>query len=263
MKSISLLLLLLLNTANYGSQTGSAGQGFRFIAHRGASYLAPENTLASIRLAWELGADGAECDVMLTSDKKVILFHDKTTKRLTGENLTIAYSSWDELRNLSIIPRESNLSTYKGERIPLLQEVLGALPENKLLVIEVKSGIEIIPHLQQVIDQFWNSGFIAFIAFDFETIRGIKECYPNLPCYYLSMLKSDLKKRLDDCVESNLDGVDLRHSMIDKSLMEQCKNLHLDVWCWTVNDPKTARKMKDLGVTAITTDRPKWLKENL
>ena len=45
--------------------------------------------------------------------------------------------------------------------------------------------------------------------------------------------------------------------------MEQCKAAGLDVWCWTVNDPETARKMKQMGVTAVTTDRPAWLKENL
>ena len=58
-----------------------------FVAHRGASYLAPENTLASIQLAWDLGADAAECDVMLSSDHRVLLFHDQNTKKLCGQKL--------------------------------------------------------------------------------------------------------------------------------------------------------------------------------
>jgi glycerophosphoryl diester phosphodiesterase len=45
--------------------------------------------------------------------------------------------------------------------------------------------------------------------------------------------------------------------------MKKCSDAGLEVWCWTVNDPETALKMKNLGVTAITTDRPRWLKEQL
>ena len=63
-------------------------------------------------------------------------------------------------------------------------------------------------------------------------------------------------------LENRLDGVDLRHAIITPSLMGKCKSAGLDVWCWTVNDPEIARKMKEMGVTAVTTDRPAWLKEN-
>ena len=62
-----------------------------FIAHRGASYLAPENTVASAKLAWELGADAVEVDVYLSKDNRVMVIHDKDTKRTCSgkKNLTI------------------------------------------------------------------------------------------------------------------------------------------------------------------------------
>jgi glycerophosphoryl diester phosphodiesterase len=233
------------------------------VAHRGASYLAPENTLASIKLAWELGADGAECDVMLTADEKVVLFHDNNTKNLCGENYTIRESSWEQLKTLVVIPRETNRPEYKHETIPLLADVLGTIPEDRMLVIEIKTGPEILPHLQKVITEHWKKGQISFIAFDFETIRLTKLLYPEVPCYYLSMLKPDFNRQFGAVVESGLDGVDLRHSIIDKDLVARCHASGLDVWCWTVNDPETAMKMKKLGVSAVTTDRPAWLKEQL
>ena len=59
----------------------------KFIAHRGASWYAPENSLAAIRLAWELGADGAECDIQLTKDHQIVLWHDDDTARLTGKKV--------------------------------------------------------------------------------------------------------------------------------------------------------------------------------
>jgi glycerophosphoryl diester phosphodiesterase len=236
---------------------------FLYVAHRGASYLAPENTLASITLAWELGADAAECDVMLTSDHEVVLFHDKNTKNLTGENYKVSETSWQVLSNLGIQLRETNLKEYQGETIPRLADVLATIPENRMLVIEIKTGPEILPFLQEVLSESWKSGRVSLIAFDFETIRQAKILFPDVPCYYLSSFRADVNKHMDAIKESKLDGVDLRHPVIDRDLMDRCSKAGLDVWCWTVNDPAIARKMKTLGVSAVTTDRPRWLKEQI
>ncbi|MEN8201710.1 MAG: glycerophosphodiester phosphodiesterase family protein [Bacteroidota bacterium] len=263
MKKIQLILFAFLPVFGALAQNAGYESNFSFVAHRGASYLAPENTIASIRLAWELGADAAECDVMLSSDKQVILFHDKNTKNLTGKSLTVSETPWEQLRLLSIKPRESNLPEYENETIPLLEDVLVTIPEDRMLVIEIKSGPEILPYLQETINAHWKSGKISFIAFDFETIRAAKSLYPDVPCYYLSSFKSDFHKHFDLAVEKGLDGMDLRHAMINPSIVQKCNSAGLDVWCWTVNDPDTARKMKAMGVSAVTTDRPAWLKENM
>jgi glycerophosphoryl diester phosphodiesterase len=263
MLSFTVVLHLFLFIPLLNAQEPGKEKAFHYVGHRGASYLAPENTLASIRLAWDLGAEGAECDVMLTADKKVILFHDKNTKKLTGESLTVKESCWEQLKTLEIIPRETNRQEYSHETIPLLKDVLAVIPPDRMLVIEIKTGPEILPHLQELIAQHWKSGKISFIAFDYETIKQAKSLYPDVPCYYLSSLKADINKRFDALIEHGLDGVDLRHNIIDRELVERCHESGLDVWCWTVNDPETARKMKEYGVSAVTTDRPAWLRNKL
>lgn len=263
MKTLLIVVFAILFQAGLHTQDAGTGRSLLFVGHRGASYLAPENTLASIRLAWELGANAAECDVMLTADHRVVVFHDKNTRKLTGKNFTISESTWQQLKPLTIIPRESNLPEYTHETIPLLEELLGSIPEDRLLVIEIKTGPEILPYLEQVISEHWNRGHISFIAFDFETIRELKLRYPEVPCYYLSMFKADFNKHLEAVVNSGLDGVDLRYNIIDRKLMDRCRASGLDVWCWTVNDPETALEMKNHGVSAITTDRPAWLKTQL
>ncbi len=106
-------------------QVSTIEKEFLYVGHRGASYLAPENTMASIQLAWELGADAAECDVMLTRDNKVILFHDKNTNKLTGENYNIEETNWVDLEKLFVRPRETNLPKYENEPIPLLERSVG------------------------------------------------------------------------------------------------------------------------------------------
>lgn len=232
-----------------------------FVAHRGASYLAPENTLASILLAWDLNADAAECDVMLTSDTQVILCHDKNTKNLTGESYVVSETPWEQLSQLHIQTSESHLPAYKNEKIPLLKDVLATIPEDRMLVIEIKTGPEILPFLKGVVDRHWNSGEIAFISFNFDAVRQAKSIYPDVPCYYLATFRNDAKKNIQRAVEYNLDGLNLRHAIIDQKLSAAIREAGLDLWCWTVNDPETAQKMKDMGVSAITTDRPAWLKK--
>ena len=263
MRTLPIVLFIILVAPILNAQDPGTLLPFHYVGHRGASYLAPENTLAAIKLAWELGADGAECDVMLTADKKVVLFHDKNTKKITGHNLTIMDATWEELKPLVVIPRKTNRPEYTHETIPLLEDVLAVIPEDRMLVIEIKTGPEILPHLQKVIEQHWKSGKISFIAFDFETIKKTKALYPETPCYYLSSFKTDINKHFDAVVESGLNGVDLRQNIIDGELMERCHASGLDVWCWTVNDPEIALKMQKLGVSAVTTDRPSWLKHNL
>lgn len=230
-----------------------------FIAHRGASHLAPENTKASIDLAWELNAAGAECDVMLTKDKQIILFHDKDGMRLLGRDLVIKETNYADLKSLPIQLKASNLEKYEGTTIPLLKDVLSDLPANQLLVIEIKDDIQIIPHLKEVVDTHWKQGNIAFIAFDYETILEAKKNYPKVPCYYLSSTIQDIDKRFSDIKASDLDGVDLNFKIIDEPLVRRFSQIKKEVWCWTVNSAEDAKRMLELRVQYITTDRPAWL----
>lgn len=260
---ILLLLIILVHPPSLTGQEKPGKHALSFVGHRGASYLAPENSLASIRLAWELGADAAECDVRLSSDNQVVVFHDKNTKKLTGEKHVIEDTPWETLRNLTIKSRETNLSEYEGEKIPLLKDLLETIPYDRTLVIEIKTGTEILPFLKGVLDRHWTSGAIAFISFDFDAISQAKAIYPKVPCYFLARSKSRAKKHISLAVRHNLDGLNLKHSIIDTKLARACREAGLDLWCWTVNDPGSAWSMKQLGITAITTDRPGWLKEQL
>ncbi len=234
-----------------------------FIAHRGASYLAPENTQESLDLAWELKAAGAECDVMVTKDKQIILFHDDDGNRLLGQDVIIAETKYVDLKGLPIYLKASHQEKYEGAAIPLLKDVLMTLPKDQLLVIEIKDDIEIIPYLVEVIDNYWRQGKIAFIAFDFETILSAKKRYPKVPSYYLSSSLNDVNSRFDAIASSDLDGVDLHHKIIDGPLVKRFKAIGKSVWCWTVNTPEDARRMLQAGVKYITTDRPAWLATQL
>ena len=85
------------------------------IAHRGASHLAPENTMASVLLGWEKGAD-VEVDVHLSQDQRIVVIHDASTKRTTGVDLKVADTPSHELRALDAGRLKG--AEFAGEPIP-------------------------------------------------------------------------------------------------------------------------------------------------
>lgn len=232
-----------------------------FVGHRGASYLAPENTVASARLGWELGADGVEIDVYLTPDNRVMVSHDKSTKRTSGVDYIIPETKSSKLRKLDVGSWKDK--KYAGEKIPFVEEILKIIPDGKYLVIEIKTGPEILPALQKVIKKSGKAEQVKFIAFGWDAIVGVKKLYPNNACYWLTSSAKDLADKIDDCVAADLDGVDLQSKLVTKEVMDKAKALGLNVWAWTVDDPAEARRISELGVSAVTTNRPGWLGEQL
>jgi len=256
MRSLTLFILLITASVSTMAQ-------LKYIAHRGASYYAPENSLAAISLAWELGCDGAECDIQLTRDKEIVLWHDNNTERLTGQKLEVAKSDYSDLFKLEIRLSPSNSTYFEGQHISLLKDVLKAMVKGQRLVIEIKCGNEVFPELEKVIKQYWKTGNIAFIAFNFETICLAKSKFPIVPCYYLSSSKEDVLSRIPDIKKNKLEGVDLNSKIIDKQLVDSLKTAKAEIWCWTVDSIEEAMRLKNLGVKTITSNRPTWLKEQM
>lgn len=235
-----------------------------FIAHRGASYLAPENTVASAKLAWELGADAVEIDVHLSKDNRVIVIHDKDTKRTCSSKKNLVIE-----KTPSLVLRDLDAGVWKGEeftgeKLPFLSEIIETVPENKTLVVEIKAGgNKIIPALRRSIENSGKIDQIVFISFGWETILATQKEFPKNKCYWLSSAKTGLKKKMEEAAEKGLAGVNLHHSIIDQDVVSDAKSLNLEVLTWTVDDPAEAKRLSELGVVGITTNRPKWLKEEM
>jgi glycerophosphoryl diester phosphodiesterase len=255
MKTLCSIALLLFSINSFAQNI--------FIAHRGASYLAPENTVASAKLAWELGADAVEIDVHLTKDNRVMVIHDKNTRNTCSgkKTLTIADTPSMLLRDLDAGIWKGE--EFKGEKIPFLSEIMETVPSGKTLVIEIKCGDEIMPALKRVIEKSGKQDQIVFISFNWQTILSVHQAFPENKCYWLSSSKHGLKNRMEQASAEGLDGVNLKYSIIDEEIMAFAKTLNLEVLTWTVDDPQEALKLTKLGVTGITTNRPKWLKEEM
>jgi glycerophosphoryl diester phosphodiesterase len=258
MKKLLIVFALFLAVAHISAQSPVF-----YIAHRGASYLAPENTIAAANLAWQLNADAVECDVYLSSDNRVMVIHDKDTKCTSGgaTEYLVAQSSSDLLRMVDVGSFKS--LDYIGEKIPFIEELLSGLPQNKTLVIEIKCGSEILPFLKKAVHESNKTNQVVFISFGFETILATKKEFPENKCYYLSMNPLELKKKMRYCARNGIDGVNLYHKIINKNIIKVANMLQLEVLAWTVDSPEVANKLIDLGVTKITSNRPDWLKQQI
>lgn len=152
------------------------------VGHRGASYLAPENTLVSFRTAKALGADGIEMDVQMTKDKKLVIAHDFVTDRVSNAHYDIFNTDLETLRQLDFGSWKS--PDYAGEKIPTLEEVLEIGRDMKMMHIELKPYFDRDKDfVARVLDAVVNMGCedkVVLTSFQYDLLRQIKEQMPEM-----------------------------------------------------------------------------------
>lgn len=210
------------------------------IAHRGASSIELENTLAAFRAAAGQGADGVELDVHATRDGEIVVHHDPSVL-----GLPIAQARW---RDLSAVPLAN------GEPIPTLGQALEVLGALKVFV-EVK---ELDPRwddrLFDTLDRGPNPGGYAVHSFISQVIRRLVEKRPMLPCGVLSDAPTKNPRQfLADALAKTLWQ---EHSTLDDELVKTVHGLGATIFAWTVDNPSDMERLVRWGVDGICTNHP-------
>jgi glycerophosphoryl diester phosphodiesterase len=244
-----------------------------FIAHRGASHDAPENTLAAFRLAWKQNADGIEADFFLTKDEQIVCIHDDTTKRTAGVNLRIADSIFDQLRQLDVGSWKDG--RWSNERIPRIDEVLETVPKGKKIYVEVKCGPEIVPPLERAFAKSrLTLGQIVVISFRAEVVAAVKKATPGVKAFWLVAYHKDQQTgkwgptmdeiiaKLQQCQADGL-GTEANREVVDPRFIQRLRRDGFEIHAWTIDDLETARYFATLGVDSIITNRPAFLRNGL
>ena len=242
-----------------------------FIAHRGESFNAPENTLAAINLAWQNNADGVEIDIQLSKDKEIVVIHDKTTRRTAGALKYVKSQPLEILRNLDVGKFKGN--QWSNEKIPTLKEVLSTVPDKKYIFIEIKCGAEIIGPLQKVFAAtHLKKSQIILMGFDLSTIKKVKKSFSEYKTYWIrrsnptkiNFNRFTLDKIIDTVIKNNLDGINFSYSKkFTQDFVKKIKSKDLSVCVWTVNSIDKASKLIDFGIDGIISDRQFYLRKNL
>lgn len=159
----------------------------QLVGHRGASAHAPENTLASVMLAYEEGAFAAECDIQITKDNKLVLMHDDSVLRTSGVDKKVSELTYREIMNLDVGSWKGD--KWAGIKVPLLADVVYQIPEDHLLFIEIKGGdnntgassatllalLDLLEKLPQ-----HRTEKLVFISFDHDVLGRFKFFRPDL-----------------------------------------------------------------------------------
>lgn len=252
--------------------SSAAERTVEIVGHRGSSYSAPENTRAAVQLAWDEQADAVEFDVYLSRDGQIVLLHDKDLKRTAGLEKRVDELTAAELQQLDVGLWKNE--KYRGEPVPLLQDILTTVPAGKRVFIEVKCGPEIVAPLREVFAASTLSPEqTAIISFSREVCQACREAFPERKTYWIVSLKQDSATGewnhtaaglIAEARKLGVQGLDLQAvPLLDKAFGDAVLQAGLELYVWTVNDVALARRMIAAGVQGLTTDRPGWLREQL
>lgn len=229
----------------------------KILAHRGASFYAPENTLAAFQLAYQQGAHGIETDVHLTKDDIPVMIHDDVIDRVTVYKGPVRSYTYAELKHLDIgswyHPR------YHQERLLTLADFLEwASDKHLILNIELKTnkghydGIETI--VCQHINRFNMANRVVLSSFNAQSIAKIKEINQQLLTAWLrSTIPYPLEKKL---TQVNADGLHLKYKALNNNVVKKLHEKGFYIGSYTVNRADHLRRCFKLGCDMIITDRP-------
>lgn len=218
------------------------------IAHRGASGLAPENTLAAFRLALELGVDLIELDVHRTKDGHIVVIHDDSLDRTTDRS--------GKIRDLTL-GEIVDADAGQGERVPTLHEALELMAERVLVLVEIKPD-DITADVIQTIMEAGATGDVVLQSFYPEVIA---EAFRLAPEITRGLLIGQGGAMADRASSVAAGVVVPSYRLLNDEVVHEIHLRGMGLWTYTVDEEATMRRMIELGVDGIITNYPNRLKE--
>lgn len=229
----------------------------QLVAHRGASFEEPENTLSAFKRALEIGVDFIELDVHLSKDGVPVVIHDATLSRTTDANgdIYVRETSLKELKQFDAG------AWFKGkkteEKIPTLEEVFH-LPLNDVgLMIELKDDVENdLSRAVMRLLKLYKPQKTYIASFSKETLSYFMQKMPEQPLIGLA----ESQEEINLLKELSLNHLAIDHSLFHDEAFQSESTPYQKLWSFTVNDKRTAIRLLVLGVEGIITNHPLALK---
>ena len=249
------------------------------LAHRGASKMAPENTMEAFRLGIEAGAGGLELDVHLTRDGRVVVIHDPTVDRTTGGTGAVAEMTLDELRALDaghrFNPDDGADFPYRGRnvRVPTLAEVLRVFP-GVVVNIDMKADRPAIEaSVLRVLREAGAGGRALVVSSRYSAVRRFRKISGGSISTGASRLEIGVfylfsRLRLEWLLRPAYDALQVPPThrgipLVTRRFIDAAHARGVRVDAWTISGVDEMHRLLDLGVDVIITDRPDTLAEVL
>ena len=244
------------------------------IAHRGASAVAPENTLAAFALAMDDGADGLELDVRLSRDGVPVVIHDATLRRTGLREEAVARLMSKQLREVDAgtwfnraHPRRAR-EEFARECVPTLAQVFRLFQDRDAqLYVEMKAAadesfIDLTQAVAQLIKEHKLHSRTVVVSFDLTAVAQIKQIDPVIRTGALFEPKSDIttvvrkQRMIDAAIDHGANEILLHRSIATRGAVRMAAENDLPAVVWTVDDPKWIERARSLGIRALITNDP-------
>ena len=214
--------------------------GWSIVGHRGAAGLEPENTLAGFAKAVALSVDAVELDVHLVEGELVVI-HDDTVDRTTDGTGAAAELGLARLRALD---------AGNGQLIPLLDEVLAAVPPDVGINVELKGKDTAVPTAKRLRGK---QRPLLVSSFDHDELRRFHAACPDIPC---APLFSRWRSPMATAKELNAISINIGDRLATPERIAAIREEGFACLVYTVNDPDRARALRGFGASGVFTDFP-------
>lgn len=234
------------------------------IAHRGASWQFPENTLPSFAAAVAVGADAVEFDFQAAADGTLVVIHDDTLERTTnaaalwGHELAVRHHPWAELSQLDAGSWFG--PQFRGTALPTLEQALAAIVPQAIAVAERKSG-----PAGELVSQLRSLGCLDRVvvqAFDWAFLADCRRLAPELTLAVLGE-KTLRAEHLDEAVRLGARAVGWDDAASDAGTIAAIHARGMRAWVWTVDDPARQQQLLAWNVDGLITNDPAALVAHL
>ncbi len=237
----------------------------RIIAHRGASGYAPENTMASFQKAIELGAKEIELDVHQTSDGEIVVLHDAVLTKTTNGHGKVCNTKYSKLRTYDAGFWFGN--EFKGEKVPLLSEILDFIRGNARVIIEIKFGSRLYPGIERniwdLVTETNMTENVIISSSKVTVLKTLKEISNRIELAKILTPREILKPLFQEnsyirrySLLNRITELHPHWSFIDPRFMRWASNEKKKVVVWTVNKEKRMKTLVRKGVDGIITNYP-------
>lgn len=227
------------------------------IAHRGFSAVAPENTLAAFEKALERGPDMIECDVRQTKDGHLVVIHDATVDRTTDGTGAVADMSLSKLRELDAGRWFSD--EYTGQRIPTLSEVLDLTRNRVKLIVEIKEE-HTEDQVVRMVQERGMSEEVLVASFHYSVGVQLRELDSSISFVPLKWLDeqadhNEAVRIANEAAAVNGALLGINYAAISPAMLKATHAANLQLMAWTVDDQDNIRRLVDMGVDVIASNK--------
>lgn len=221
------------------------------VGHRGAGGEELENTLASVGRALTDGVDMIEVDLQLSSDGRLIVFHDESLERLANDRRRVEELAWAELAQVELaVPGRGRTG-----RIPLLEELLELVPATMALNLEIKRHrAPAAEFADRLVAEMAGRRRILVSSFDWEALAAVRRLAPAQPLAPISHEDGD--GLLAAGGELGAWSLHCHHRLATRRLLDSPRRAGRPVLAYTVNEARRARTLLRRGVRGVFTDHP-------